>query len=84
MRGLSDEFFNCLKSGFLSGIIESVKGDSDLDLEIRDSYINVYYKGNSLLNVNIVQSGQESWKNAKNECRSMVDFWTVMTKSVSL
>jgi len=49
MRGLSDIFFDCLKFGFLSGITESVKGDSDLNLEIRDSYINVYYKGNSLL-----------------------------------
>jgi len=49
MRRLSDKFFDCLKSGFLSGIIENVKQDSDLNLEIRDSYINVYYKGNSLL-----------------------------------
>lgn len=49
MRGLSDKFFNCLKSGFLSGITETVRHDTDLNLEIRDSYINVYYKGNSLL-----------------------------------
>lgn len=49
MRGLSDKYFDCLKSGFLSGITESVKRDPDLNLEIRDSYINVYYKGNSLL-----------------------------------
>ncbi len=49
MRGLSDEFFNCLKSGFLVGITESVRYDPDLNLEIRDAYINVYYKGNSLL-----------------------------------
>lgn len=49
MRGLSHKFFDSLKSGFLSGITESVKGDSDLNLEIRDAYINVYYKGNSLL-----------------------------------
>lgn len=49
MRVLSDNFFNCLKSGFLSGITESVKRDPDLNLEIRDAYINIYYKGNSLL-----------------------------------
>jgi len=49
MRGLSDQFFDCLKSGFLSSITEKVKHDPDLNLEIRDSYINVYYKGNSLL-----------------------------------
>jgi len=49
MRHLSDSFFNCLKNGFLSGITEAVKEDPDLNLEIRDSYINVYYKGNSLI-----------------------------------
>jgi len=49
MRKLSEKFFNNLKVGFLSGITESVKGDPDLNLEVRDHYINVYYKGNSLL-----------------------------------
>jgi hypothetical protein len=49
MRKLSKTFLNCLKSGFLSQITEFVKRDHDLNLEIRDSYINVYYKGNSLL-----------------------------------
>jgi hypothetical protein len=49
MRKLSATFLNCLKSGFLSEITESVKRDHDLNLEIRDAYINVYYKGNSLL-----------------------------------
>jgi hypothetical protein len=49
MRKLSDNFFNCLKSGFLSDITENVKQDPDLNLEIREASINVYYKGNSLL-----------------------------------
>jgi len=49
MRGLSDNFLECLKSGFLSSITEYVKSDPDLTLDIRDAYINVYYKGNSLL-----------------------------------
>jgi len=49
MRGLSETFMTSLKSGFLSGITKQVIKDSDLDLEIRDNYINVYYKGNSLL-----------------------------------
>lgn len=49
MRKLSEYFFENLRSGFLSGITESVKNDSDLNLEIRDAYVNVYYKGNSLL-----------------------------------
>ena len=49
MRELSETFINCLKSGFLSSITEKVKTDQDLDLEIREDYVNVYYKGNSLL-----------------------------------
>jgi hypothetical protein len=49
MRKLSETFLTCLKSDFLSGITEYVRHDHDLNLEIRDSYINIYYKGNSLL-----------------------------------
>jgi hypothetical protein len=49
MRKLSKTFLSGLKSGFLSEITEYVRRDHDLNLEIRDSYINIYYKGNSLL-----------------------------------
>jgi hypothetical protein len=49
MRRLSPTFLDCLKSGFLSEVTERVRRDHDLNLEIRSSYINVYYKGNSLL-----------------------------------
>lgn len=56
MRRLSQTFLHCLKSGFLSAIVQSVKEDHDLNLEIRDSYINIYYKGNSLLKLAEVDS----------------------------
>ena len=49
MRKLSVTFINSLKSGFLAGITQKVITDSDLTLEIRGNYINIYYKGNSLL-----------------------------------
>lgn len=49
MHKLSDNFMNCLKSGFLAGILTAVRGDYDLDLEIRENYINIYFKGHSLL-----------------------------------
>ncbi len=49
MRKLSGPFLDCLKSDFLSEITEYVRRDHDLNLEIRDSYINIYFKGNSLL-----------------------------------
>src|SRR5688500_15168980 len=51
MRELSDAFLDCLKSGFLAALTEYVRHDNDLNLEIRDAYINIYYKGNSLLNL---------------------------------
>ncbi len=49
MRQLSDTFLQALKYGFLSVIVQKVIGDADLDLEIRDNYLNIYFKGNSLL-----------------------------------
>ena len=49
MRILSEHFVEALKGGALSGIRDVVISDKDLDLQIRDNYINVYFKGNSLL-----------------------------------
>lgn len=49
MRKLSGEFLGELKDGFLKELVTTVQNDRDLDLEIRDNYINIYYKGHSLL-----------------------------------
>jgi hypothetical protein len=49
MRKLSANFMQALKNGFLSGITQTVIEDKSLDLHIRDNYLNVYYKGNSLV-----------------------------------
>jgi hypothetical protein len=49
MRKLSDRFMAELHSGFLSALTNQIVADKDLDLQIRDNYLNVYYKGNSLL-----------------------------------
>lgn len=49
MRKLSDSFMDLLQHGYLSELTERIRNDSDLDLEIRDKYLNIYYKGNSLL-----------------------------------
>ena len=51
MRHLSEDFMHALTAGFLAGITARVVHDKDLDLEIRDNYLNIYYKGNSLLNL---------------------------------
>jgi hypothetical protein len=39
----------CLTTGFLATLRDSVAHDSDLNLEIRADYLNVYFKGNALL-----------------------------------
>lgn len=49
MRKLSESFMACLKSGFLVGIRQAVRKDHDLNFEIRAGYLNIYFKGNSLL-----------------------------------
>jgi hypothetical protein len=51
MRRLSDQFMYALTTGFLSELRNCVVKDNDLDLEIRDNYLNIYYKGNSLLHL---------------------------------
>ena len=49
MRTLKNSFLDALNQGFLGGITHAVREDKDLDLQIRDNYINIYFKGNSLL-----------------------------------
>ena len=49
MRKLSDQFIYDLKDGLLSELTHKVQADIDLDLFIRDGYINIYFKGNSIL-----------------------------------
>ena len=49
MRRLSEEYMGTLIDGFLLPLRQRVVQDKDLDLQIRENYINIYYKGNSLL-----------------------------------
>ena len=52
-RGLhSSDWADSLgKDGNLHGLIEIVRHDKDLVLEIRDDYFNIYYKGGNMLKV---------------------------------
>ncbi|MEG1411702.1 MAG: hypothetical protein RSD36_17850 [Terrisporobacter sp.] len=50
-RGLSDKFIKDLKCGILKPILDVVKIDDSLCLEIRDNYINIYYRGGSLYKI---------------------------------
>lgn len=51
MRVLSDTFMHNLQSGSLHKLLKAVKADETLCLEIRENYINIYYRGGSILRV---------------------------------
>jgi hypothetical protein len=58
MRGLSPNLISALKTGVLAGLRERVIADKDLDLHIREGYLNIYYKGNSLLKLTELPSSR--------------------------
>jgi hypothetical protein len=56
MRKLSNPYLQNLQTGFLAALAQRVQEDKDLDLQIRDNYLNIYYKGNSLLRLDQLDS----------------------------
>lgn len=58
MRGLSEAFIEDLLSGQLVLLLEAVKKDDTLCMEIRENYINVYYRGGNLLKVSAASEGK--------------------------
>lgn len=51
-RGLSPEFMEALQNGVLKPILDLVKADHTLDLQIRENMVLIYYRGGKLLQVN--------------------------------
>lgn len=51
MRELSRTFITDLLGGLLNPILERVKKDSTLCLEIREGYINIYYRGGNIIEI---------------------------------
>ena len=51
MRRLSDQFFSDLQTGYLSPLLGRVRQDNTLMLAIRNGYVNIYYRGGSLLKI---------------------------------
>ena len=58
MRGINDRFISDLKTDCLSFFLNQVKLHRDkLCLEIREGYINIYYKGGNLLKITQKRNG---------------------------
>lgn len=52
-RGIHNlDFFSSLKSGNLNKMLEIIRNDKDLDLQIREDYLNIYYLGGNIAKVN--------------------------------
>jgi len=50
-RGISEKFISDLKAGTLYPVLEAVLHDDTLCLEIRDNYINIYYRGGNMIRI---------------------------------
>jgi len=51
IRGISKRFIDNLLYGKLSSILRFIKNDNTLDLEIREAYVNIYYRGGNALKI---------------------------------
>ena len=61
MRKLSDSFMKNLQ-GDWKNLLEYIKDDDTLDLELRGKEITVYYRGGSLLSIKEENDGTFTWK----------------------
>jgi hypothetical protein len=59
-RGISSEFKRELKEGVLQPILDLVKNDDTLSLEIRNGYVDIYYRGGLLLGLEEQSRGRFS------------------------
>lgn len=57
-RGLSDSFIEHLLEGKLQKLLDRVKKDQTLDMEIRCNYVNIYYRGGNLLRIKEDKEGE--------------------------
>jgi hypothetical protein len=57
MRRLNTEFLASLLNGVLSPLLDRVKSDHTLDLQIRDDALNIYYRGTSILFACVIGNG---------------------------
>lgn len=56
-RGISEHFIADLKTGTLRSVLDAVLRDDTLCLEIREGYINLYYRGGNMLRITQKSAG---------------------------
>ncbi|AKV04398.1 hypothetical protein AKJ09_11061 [Labilithrix luteola] len=64
-RGLSPDFFADLEGGLLAPLRERVERDRTLCLELREDYINVYYRGGNVMRVSPAAGGYSAFFDPK-------------------
>ena len=70
MRHINEKFINDLAHGELAYFLKKVKSNHDvLSLEVRNGYINIYYKGGNLLKITQKNKGYSFYFDAK-YCRN--------------
>lgn len=60
-RTISPTFMADLKEGVLSSLVQAVRFDDTLMLAIRDGYINVYYRGGSIMHLEAASAAQSRY-----------------------
>lgn len=65
MRLIDKRFIHDLLEGELTTYLSEVKNNKTLSLEIRDGYINIYYRGGNLLRITQKKAGYEFFFDAK-------------------
>jgi len=61
MRGLKEQFIIDLKTGILAPFGKAVLADTTLCLEIRDNYVNIYYRGGNMFRLTKVRAGYSAF-----------------------
>ncbi len=64
-RKLDTSFMNDLKSGNLSEVLELLKRDSTLDLQIRNNQVHIYYRGGKIWDIKKTQGRYKSRMDTK-------------------
>ena len=61
MRSLTKNLFNELKNGKLHTLLEYVQNDDTLDMEFRNNYITIYYRGGNIISVTESKNNDDSY-----------------------